>query len=142
MAREDVKVVRRAYAAFGRRDLAAVLDTLHADVVWRVAESTPGIGGIHRGHDAVMDVLCAAPPDPSAFRSEPDDLLANGDRVIVLGHHRARSPRDGGEMTIPFVHVWTMRDGVAVGFDGYSDSPRLGEALEGAQPSEKSGVVR
>lgn len=129
MVREDLSLVRRAYSAFARRDLAAVLDTLDPEIVWRVAEGTPRIGGVYRGHDAVADLLSAMPSDPAAFRSEPDEVVAAGDRVFVMGHHRAPDGVDGAEVAIPFVHVWTLRDGAAVGFDGYSDSRRLGEAI-------------
>jgi ketosteroid isomerase-like protein len=56
MSRENVEVTRRAYAAYNRGDLDAVLATMHQDVVWE--ENHPvfgfvGLDPVYAGHEGV-----------------------------------------------------------------------------------------
>lgn len=140
MADDDVMLLRRTYAAFARRDPAAVIDALDPDIEWVVPEGAGAIGGVRRGHEAFLGFMLMFPEDPARFRSEPREYLDCDDRVVVLGHHRG-STEEGFPIEIPFAHVWTVRDGAAVRFEGYSDSALLRDLLP-AQPSEKSGVVK
>jgi uncharacterized protein len=48
------------------------------------------------------------------FRIAVDDVLAKGDRVIVLVTESAR--RQGREWTSPQVHAWTVKEGRATIF--------------------------
>lgn len=140
MADDDVMLLRRCYAAFDRRDPAAVIDALDPEIEWVVPEGSGAIGGVRRGHEEFLQFMLLFPDDRERFRSEPEEFLDAGDRVVVLGHHRGTT-EDGDPVEIPFAHVWTIRDGVAARFQGHSDSARLRELLR-AQPSAKSDVVR
>jgi ketosteroid isomerase-like protein len=72
---------------------------------------------------------------PTVFeelRVEPDEFIASGDRVVVVGHHRGRAK--GGPFDVGFAMVWQMRNGKAVSFREYNDSGKLLKAIEG-QPA-------
>lgn len=130
MSDEDLRLVRSAYEAFARRDLVGVLDACHPDVEWIVPEGEDPIGGVHHGYEAVLEeFLLRFPDDPALFHSDAEELLSVDGRVVVLGHHRgAGRPGEAG-WEIPFVHVWTVRDGAAVRFQGHSDSARVTRML-------------
>jgi ketosteroid isomerase-like protein len=51
------------------------------------------------------------------FRIQVDDILAKGDRVVVLCTERAR--RGDRSWSSPQVHVWTVKDGRAASFWQY-----------------------
>ena len=57
MQTENTRVVKEAYAAFGRADIQAVLDTMHDDIVWKpitgAEESIVPMAGERRGKQSV-----------------------------------------------------------------------------------------
>jgi ketosteroid isomerase-like protein len=48
-----------------------------------------------------------------------------GPEIVGLGHHRGVKTSCGGPFEVPFAHVWTMRDGLAVRFRSYVDTALL-----------------
>src|SRR5262245_53771207 len=49
----------------------------------------------------------------ASWGSAIDEMRAVGDdRVVVIGKYKGTRLRDGAAFEIPFVHVWTVRDGV------------------------------
>jgi len=127
---DDVAVIAAVYRAFGRRDLPALLDLFDPDIEWIVPAGAGPLAGVHRGHDDVLErMFLRLPDDPAQLVADPDEFLAAGDRVIVFGHHRGRSRRDGVSFSIPFVHVWTMRDGYAVRYEPYFDTAAFKTAV-------------
>ena len=52
------------------------------------------------------------------FQLRVDDVLASGDRVVVLCTTSAW--RGGRSWSSPQVHVWTMKDGKATAFREYA----------------------
>jgi len=130
LVREDVEVVRNAYAAFGRRDMPALLDILHPDIEWAEPTGAGPLAGRFRGHEEVMaGVLTGLPDDTREFNVEPEEFLDASPHIAVLGHHRGLSPITGEPFEVPFAHVWTLKAGVAVRFRSYLDTVELGRVL-------------
>jgi uncharacterized protein len=130
VSQDDVELLRRAYAAFARRDLPAMLDVLDPGIEWVDPPGLAAGSGVHRGHEAVLaDVLDRLPRDPADFVVEPEEFLDAGENVVVLGHYDVRNARGGDALAVPFAHVWTMRAGFAVRFRSYPDTARLLELL-------------
>jgi ketosteroid isomerase-like protein len=123
---DDVALVEAVYEAFARRDLAALLDVLHPQIEWIEPPGDWPFAGLHRGHEELLAaVLVRLPDDSELLRTEPDEFLQAGEQVVVLGHHRGRSPGGGAPFEVPFAHIWTMRDGAAVRFRSYVDGSRF-----------------
>jgi uncharacterized protein len=128
----NVATVEAAYRAFGRRDLPALLDVLDPEIDWVVPAGAGPVAGSHRGHEDVLEhMFLLLPEDTGRLSAEPDEFLPAGDRVIVLGHHRGRSAVDGQPFVIPFVHVWTLREGYAVRYQPYFDTAAFRAAIFG-----------
>jgi ketosteroid isomerase-like protein len=106
----NVEVVRRMFAAFAERDLAAMLPELDEDVEFLPVTANLTTGGVpYRGHDGIalyLEDVARVWPDLRLFPGETRDL---GDVVVVLGRVVAR----GGGMIIdrPTGWVFTMRGG-------------------------------
>lgn len=126
----SVDATRRAYEAFARGDLDAVVADMHPDIEWHQAEGLPH-GGFYRGVDAVRRAIF----DPLAdewwdeFSADPDELLDAGDEVVVLGRYRGRAKGTGKPLDIPFVHIWSFRDGRAWRFRQFLDTAGWNAAL-------------
>jgi ketosteroid isomerase-like protein len=48
---------------------------------------------------------------------------------VVLGHHRGVNATVVQAFEVPFAHVWTMKDGLAIRFRSYVDTALLRGAL-------------
>lgn len=116
-AQANAALIRNAYEAFGRGDTQSVFAVFAENILWHV----PGRGPLsrdYRGHAEVggffehfMDL------SEGTFRIQIDEILANGDRVVVLCTETAR--RAGRSWSSPQVHVWTVKDGRATAFREY-----------------------
>jgi uncharacterized protein len=126
----NVPIVRRSYDAFARNDKDGVVGDMHADIVWHQAQGLPH-GGVYHGLAEVRRNVF----DPldrdwwSEFTAEPDEFLDAGAEVMVLGRYRGVAKETGKKLDVPFVHVWTLRDGKAVKFRQFLDTAGWVEAL-------------
>ena len=124
------EIATRSYRAFARDDLDAVLADMHPEIEWHQAQGLPH-GGLYRGLDEVRRNVF----DPldrdwwSEFSAVPHELLDAGDQVVVLGRYRGVAKGTGRALDVPFVHVWTFRDGLAVRFRQFLDTAGWVEAL-------------
>jgi ketosteroid isomerase-like protein len=129
-----VGLVRRSYEAFARDDMDGVLGDMDPDIEWHQAQGLPH-GGLYRGLDEVRRNIF----DPldeewwDEFTADPDEFLDAGSEVVVLGRYRGRAKGTGKQLDVPFVHVWTVRDGKAVRFRQFLDTAGWVEALSPAR---------
>jgi uncharacterized protein len=118
-----VEIVRRSYDAFARGDLDAVVGDMHDDIEWQQAQGLPH-GGTYRGLDEVRRNVF----DPldrdwwSEFSAVPTEFLDAGDEVVVLGRYRGVAQGTGKQLDVPFVHIWSLRDGKAWRFRQFLDT--------------------
>ena len=119
----NVAATRRSYEAFARHDMDAVVADMHPDIEWQQAQGLPH-GGVYRGLDevrrAVFDPLDEEWWDE--FSADPDEFLEAGDEVVVLGRYRGRAKGTRKQLDVPFVHIWTFRDGKARRFRQFLDT--------------------
>jgi ketosteroid isomerase-like protein len=123
MADGNLELIQRGYEAFGRGDIAAVLDILSDDVDWNVTEVLPQ-GGRLRGKEEVAGFFERLGGIWQDLNLEIEDFCASGDRVCVIGS--GSGSVEGKQTGYGFVHAWTVRDGAAVKFAEYADpAPEL-----------------
>lgn len=126
----NVAIVRRSYEAFARGDLDAVVADMAETIEWHQAQGLPH-GGVYRG---VAEVR-ASVFDPldrdwwSAFSAAPDEFLDAGSDIVVLGRYRGIAKETGRELDVPFVHIWSLRDGRAWRFRQFLDTAGWVDAL-------------
>ena len=127
---ENTQLVQRAYNHFLQGEIPAVLDLLSEDVEWLIPgpESAPPAGSWH-GREQVgqfFEVLSGS-QEPRQF--EPREFVAQGDRVVTLGHYLWRVMATGGEWESDFAHLFTVRDGRITRFQEFTDTNALSHAF-------------
>jgi uncharacterized protein len=116
----NATLVHDAYAAFGRGDIAAVLDMLADDVEWSSPRTLPHGGEFH-GRAAVGGFFQAIGANWQALPLEIEAVGEVGDD-LVLTVLRANGTRSSGEhVSYGAAHAFTIRGGKITGFREYAD---------------------
>ena len=128
----NTRVVQDAFAAFQRGDRESVLEALADDVEW----SAPGppevpYAGTYRGREGVARFLATLDAALEYERWEPQEFVAQGDTVVVVGEERWRAKPTGKVADNPWVIVVTLRDGKVVRSRNYEDTAAVQTAFLG-----------
>ena len=82
--------MQEAYAAFGRRDVPALLDMMSDDIDWQAivgASSKVPSSGRRVGHQDVTKFFSDLARAVDFERFAPTEFIAERDNVVVLGHY-------------------------------------------------------
>jgi ketosteroid isomerase-like protein len=113
----NAALIRSAYDAFSRGDVQGAMASFNEDILWHV----PGRGPLsrdYRGHTEVLGFFGRFMElSRGTFRVRVDDLLAQGEKVVVLCTESAS--RGSRSWSSPQVHVWTVKNGKATIFWQY-----------------------
>ncbi|MBX6314756.1 MAG: nuclear transport factor 2 family protein [Isosphaeraceae bacterium] len=119
---DNVRVVRELLEAFRRGDVTGVLDRLTDDVECRLAGPTEATrAGTHRGKDQVMQLFRTISEASEFEQFEPQEYIAQGDKVVALGRERQRVKASGQVAEADWAMVFTLRDGKVARFRNYQD---------------------
>jgi ketosteroid isomerase-like protein len=128
---ENVQSVQSAYPAFSRGDIQAVLEALTDDVEW-VLPGPPAVlpfAGIRRGREQVLQFFAVLAETLTFEQFEPRELIAQDDKVVVLGHSRDRMRSTGRVIENEWAAVFTLRDGKIARYQVYEDTAAFVSAL-------------
>ena len=129
MSHDNIAFVRSLYEAFAKGDVPTVLAGFHEDIEWNEAEGMP-YGGQYHGPEAVAEnVFGQVTNDFDDFGVTPEEILADGERVIVLATHKGTAKESGNKLSMPAAHVWTVRDAKITYFRLLADSATMNAAL-------------
>jgi ketosteroid isomerase-like protein len=128
MAEENVSVVRRAYEAYAKGDLAAAGSAYSEDTVWDVTRFRPD-EGVHRGMDELARYIGSWRDTWSAHDFALERVIDAGDRVVAVVRESGVGRSSGAPVTVRYGQVITVRDGKIVETVVYSE-PR--DAFEAA----------
>jgi ketosteroid isomerase-like protein len=128
VASENVELVRRGYEAFNRGDVDGMLALLDPEIEW-ITPPRNMFTGTYRGTDEVRGLLRDQREVFEEIAMEPYELFEKGDAVVAFVRQRATGRTSGAEVEIVVGHLWTVRDGRAVRFEGF---PEREKALEAA----------
>jgi ketosteroid isomerase-like protein len=107
-------IAKQGYAAFGRRDIPALLDLLADDVEWRFlaspATGTP-YGGSFQGKQQVAEFFGKLAEADEILEFEPREFLEGPGHVTVLGRTKGRARPDGKVHETEWVQVFSWKDG-------------------------------
>jgi hypothetical protein len=125
----NVTALRTGYAAFAARDVPVVLAVLDPDVRWVETAGGPFSGTFVGPEDVAQGVFARVAVEWSEFHVEPEDYIASGDSVAVVGTYRGTYRATAKATTARFVHVYRFRDGRIIRYESIDDSASLNSAL-------------
>ena len=120
MADEDVEVVRRAYEAYSKGDLAAARSAYSEDTVWDVRRFRPD-ADVHSGLDELAKYLVSWRATWTEHSFSLEQAIDAGDRVVAVIQESGRGASSGAQVTIRYGQVITVRDGKIVETVVYRD---------------------
>ncbi|HMA35899.1 MAG TPA: nuclear transport factor 2 family protein [Chloroflexia bacterium] len=123
---QNMAVIRRLYEAFGRGDVPAVLAEIAPDATWVNPYGKghfPGQWGQPcRGHAEIGAFLKAINEAVEVRGFEPYEMIAQGDKVVVLINWKGVVRQTGQPYETLLVHIWTLRAGQVVDYIGLDDA--------------------
>lgn len=131
-AKDNVRLVKNIYDAFGRGDIPSVLGAFSPDIKWHEAESNPYMpsGEPWVGPDAVLNSLfIRLGAEWDGFSVHPRSFHGASDSVIVEGRYTGRYKATGRSMDVQLCHVWDVKDGKVTRFQQYVDTAKLREVM-------------
>ena len=121
---QNVQAVQEIFSAFGRGDIASILDALADDVEWHEPGPTAVLpwAGTRHGRAQVAQFFTAVGESLEILQFEPLEFWAEGDKVAVFGYEQARAKPTDRTYESEWVMVFTLRQGQVVGFHRYYDT--------------------
>jgi ketosteroid isomerase-like protein len=134
MSGENVEAFKRGVAAVNRWDIEAVLEESDPEVEWHPALQVllGGEATVYRGHDGFRKMVREVEEAWADVHYEFSEIRDLGDRIVAIGHFRARS-KSGVDVESPLGYLVEFKNGKLIGAWSYLD-PK--EALEAAGLSE------
>ncbi len=125
----NAQVVQRFYEAIGLGQVDVLATLFAAEIEWTEAERFPYYGGTWKTFgEVVTRLLEPAQRDWIAFSAQPERFVAEDEHVVSFGTYRGTNRATGRELSAPFAHLWTVRDGKITGFLQYTDTAKVLEA--------------
>lgn len=126
---DAAEIVRGFYNALGSGDAPGAFSLLAPDVSWTEATGFP-YGGTYVGPDQVVQqVFARLGSEWDGFAGVPEEFIAQGDTVVVLGQYSGTYKATGKKFTAPFAHVWTVKNGKLARFRQFTDTALARDAL-------------
>lgn len=124
---EAKALVQSFYTHLKDGDAPGAFTLLADDVEWNEAEGNPlsdrnpyaGAAAIGEGvFGRLMEMF-------DGFAAVPEEVVAEGGRVIAFGRYHATHKATGDTLNCQFVHSWTVADGRIARFQQYADTEQL-----------------
>jgi ketosteroid isomerase-like protein len=128
-AQENTRLVQQAYQSIKAGDMQALLNTLATDVQWQLPEMENVLfAGMWQGREAIRQFFSNVFEVQDVVEFEPEEYIAQGDKVVVLGRFLMRIKATGKDFGSDWAQVWTVKDGKVTRFYEYVDTAVVSRA--------------
>jgi ketosteroid isomerase-like protein len=129
---DNVRLIQRIYAAFGAGDVQTILDSVSDDAQWiNHGPATIPYAGSRSGKTQIREFFQAIADSTTGGKVIAEKFVAQADAVVATGRYTARVRDTGADIDTPIAHLFTVRNGKVVRWEGFSDSARVAEAHTG-----------
>jgi ketosteroid isomerase-like protein len=127
----NIKIITEVYEAFGRGDIAAILDAVTDDVDWaaEAASSAAPWYGVRHGKDAVAEFFSDFGSTMEVEEFAPVSFAANDTDVLTVVRFRSRSRGTGRTAQMNLHHYFKFRDGKIAYYRGTEDTAQTETVL-------------
>jgi ketosteroid isomerase-like protein len=131
-AADNTKVIQTMYEAFGRGDVAAILEMLTDDVDWAsdTSSSKAPWYGVRHGKDAVASFFQAFGSTMEVEDFTPITFSTNDDSVLTVVHCRAKARTTGKYIDMNLYHYFRFQGDRVCFYRGTEDSVQTEAALQ------------
>ena len=128
---KNISVVKQGYEHFGTGNIEGLLSLFDEEISW----TTPNVEGAsytgtRTGRDSVAEFFKHLSDAEEFSRFEPQEFIAQGDRVVVLGESESTVKDTGRSFSTPWVHIFTVKDGKVTGFLEFFDNALASKAFQ------------
>jgi len=114
---DNLTIAQGIYAAFGQGNIPAILDVFADDVeLHEPPGGEPPFSGVYYGRDGAGTFFQRMIEAVDVLAMEPQEYVAQGETVVVLGHYRFRAKATGITYDTDWAMVWRFRAGKIVRF--------------------------
>ncbi len=126
---ENEKRVRAFYEATapGRREATRGLQA--PTVVYDIPAGMPVASGHFEGLADVTDRFLASFYGALDVQFVVEEFIGAGEEVVAVGRIQGKARKSGVAIDVPFVHLWTVRDGYLQRLRAFTDTAALSSAL-------------
>ena len=128
MSQENVEIVRRIFAAWGKEGSPLGSGLLSEEIEW-VNPSEAIEPGTRKGTPAFVEAAESISAAFAGLRVDFERYVDAGDKVVVIGVLRGHGHGSGVEIERRQGYLWTIRHGKAIRFQWFNDPS---DALEAA----------
>jgi uncharacterized protein len=127
----NIKTIAEIYEAFGRGDVAAILDSLTDDVDWAAEAASHAAPwyGVRHGKDAVALFFTEFGSIMEIEEFTPHTFAGNETDVLTVVRCRTKSRRTGKSAAMDLHHLFRFRDGKIAYYRGTEDTAQVEDAL-------------
>jgi len=129
----NIKTITEVYGAFGRGDVAAILDAVTDDVDWAAEAASHAAPwyGVRHGRDAVAAFFSDFGSTMEVEEFTPVSFAANDTDVLTVVRFRARARSTGRGAEMNLHHYFKFRDGKIAYYRGTEDTAQTETVLRG-----------
>ena len=129
----NIKTIAEVYEAFGRGDVAAILDAVTDHVDWAAEAASPAAPwyGVRHGRDAVAAFFSDFGSTMEVEEFTPVSFAANDTDVLTVVRFRARSRSTGKTAQMNLHHYFKFHDGKIDYYRGTEDTAQTETVLRG-----------
>jgi ketosteroid isomerase-like protein len=139
MSEQNIKLTRSMYEAFGRGDIAAVVESMAPNVTIGIVgrrQDAPFLGIFDEGRAGAAEFFKQLAAAHEFHTFEPLRFLAAEDKVFIWGRYRWTMRISGVSKESEWLHEITLHNGVCTAWRGHNDTAMLAEAYH-AKPAPK-----
>ena len=123
------EIIERLYTYFKSGEGGKIAKLFSPDIEWKQMEGFP-YGGIHKGIDEIFNnVFGRFPMYWDNWNGQAEEFYSDGDKVFVIGHYSGTSIETKKKMKSPFMHVYTLNNGLISHFRQFTDTHVVQKAL-------------
>lgn len=123
--------VQALYAAFGAGDMAKIMSLIAPDATWTyyAPKDMLPFAGTYKGRDGVAAFFANDAKYVEVKGNDVNELIAEGDKVVVLGQEHGVVRATGKAFDARWTHVFTVKNGQITGFEETIDSAAIYQAF-------------
>ena len=141
-AQQNKRIIMEGLQLFQKGDIQQMLNHFHDDAEWLSpdAEAVPFAGNFH-GKQEVARFFAEVGGSLEPMRFDVHDIVAENDKVVVIGEATWRVKSTGRTYENPWVNVFTLRDGKVIRTNAYFDTAPAERAFRPERPDQLAAAT-